>query len=395
MFLWIVYAFVLPFSLAYPNLVLIPILFLFLGLKKFKQIHFYWKSSFLLFIASVFWITASGLILDGFMDTFKLLSKFYFLIGIFFLAKSINTNNLPILFSFISGTFVQFSISLYGIVTFYLNNKFLSLALGESVNEILHGERPYIGFILSLSVFFSLYIIRKLKKNWLYIWVILACVFVFFISARLATGMCIMILIHHLYVVLKQYKIYFLVGSLAILMLIIAGFAINENFQRRFHIEEDVKSSFTKFKDYEPRFIIWDCALELSNRMNPLLGMGNYKTIKTELIDCYLSKIPASKTSKKNYYQEKAFNTHNQFLSFLLLGGFISCIALILFFAVSIVKSNGTLYSFTLILFLIFFVFENVLYRQLGIHLFGFLLGLLSLNLSNKKSKLKSEGLKN
>jgi hypothetical protein len=386
--LWVAFAFFLPFSKALPNLLLIPILILFLFLTKYKQIHFSWKNGFLFFIVSVAWISVSTIIQGGVGETLKLLLKFYLLIGIFFLAQSLNRNNLTILFGFISGCIIQFFISASSIIKFYLENGYLRLDIGGGVNEILHGERPYIGFTFALSILFSLFIIRKFNYQWLYIWVGLATGSIFYISARLATGICILILIHHIYEIFKKRKAFFFIISFVLVLLTTAGFFFNENFQKRMRLENDLGSTYEKFKAYEPRFIIWNCAIEVSHNMRPILGLGNLKTIKNNLVNCYSSKINNNQKSKLKYYRQTAFNTHNQFFSFFLLGGWTACLLLILFFLFSFYGSNSTLYTMTLAMFLIFFIFENVLYRQLGTQLAGLLFGLLNTKLLMKYKKI-------
>jgi len=385
-FLWMLFAFVLPFSKAYPNIVLILILISFIVFKKYKDIKFNLKDGFMFFIVAVFWITISILLQDGFSESLKPLRNLYSLIAIYFLAQTIATKKYYVLLSFIAGTVILFLLSIIGIVTFYLNHGFVKLDIGSTVNEMLHGERPYIGFMLALSVYFSLHIIRKAKKRWLYIWVLIATSFIFI---RLATVLSILIVIHHLYILFKTKKVYLLMGFFAITILIIAAFTFNENFKNRMRIENDVQSTYAKFKAYEPRFVIWECATELSQQINPLLGFGNYKTMKSELVNCYVSKIPSHQSSKIAFYEEKAFNTHDQFFSFLLLGGWLPFFCLILFFVVSFAKSNTYLYSFTLLFFLSFFIFENVLYRQLGVYLMGLFLGLL--NTKQNETVIKSE----
>ena len=388
LFLWVAFAFFLPFSKALPNLLLIPISILFLFLIKYKQIHFSWKNRFLFLIIAVAWITVSTIIQGGVEETLKLLSKFYLLIGIFFLAKSLDRNSFTVLYGFIGGSIIQFLISTYSITKFYLENGYLKLDTGRGVNEILHGERPYIGFMFALSILFSLFIIRKFNYQWLYIWVGLATGSIFYISARLATGMCILILIHHIYEIFKKRKAFFFIISFVLVLLTTASFFFNENFQKRMRLENDLGSTYEKFKAYEPRFIIWSCAIEVSHNMRPILGLGNLKAIEKNLVNCYLSKIPNNQKSKLKYYQEMAFNTHNQFFSFFLLGGWTACLLLILFFLFSFYGSNSTLYTMTLAMFLIFFIFENVLYRQLGTQLAGLLFGLLNTKLLMKYKKI-------
>jgi hypothetical protein len=386
--LWVLFAFVLPFSKALPNLLLIPILFLFFYLKKYKKIQFSLKNGFVLLILSIVWITISSTIQQGLEDTLRLLSKFYILIGIFFLVSCIKNKNFKVLYGFVAGSFVQLLISLFNSIEFYLNNGFIQLDEGESVNEILHGERPYIGFILSISVLLSLYLIRNNRTKWLYVWICLATICVYYISARLAIALCLLALVQHLYIVMKHKKVYLILAGSSLLFLVVLGFAFNKNFKKRMRVEDTVEETFSKFKAYEPRFIIWDCSYQISGKMQQFFGYGNSKIIEENLVSCYSSKIPVDKIGKQEYYRSKAFNTHNQFLSFLLLGGWFSLLTLILFFLISFIKSNSTIYSTVLLFFLAFFLFENVLHRQLGVHLFGLLLGVVNvMSIENQKDK--------
>jgi O-antigen ligase len=386
--LWVAFAFFLPFSKALPNLLLIPILILFLFLTKYKEIHFSWKNGFLFLIISVTWISVSMIIQGGVDETLKLILKFYFLIGIFFLSKSLNRNNFIILYGFIGGCIIQFLISAFSIIKFYLENGYIKLDIGGGVNEILHGERPYIGFTFALSILFSLFIIRKFKYQWLYIWIGLATICVYYISARLAIVLCLLAFVQHLYIVMKHKKVYLMLAGSLLLFLVVLGIAFNKNFKKRMHVEDTLEETFSKFEAYEPRFIIWDCSYQISEKMQQFFGYGNSKIIEENLVRCYLSKIPVDKIGKQEYYKSKAFNTHNQFLSFFLLGGWFSLLTLILFFLISFIKSNSTIYSTVLLFFLAFFLFENVLHRQLGVHLFGLLLGVINvMSIENQKYK--------
>jgi O-antigen ligase len=372
------FVFVLPFSKAFPNLVLIPIAILFIVLKKYNNINFTKKDSFVFFISAVVWISFSSLLQNGIEESLKILTKFYMLIGIFFVSRSINQDSLKVIFAFIAGVIVKFIISTYGIFNYFFENGFVKLAIGKDVNSILNAERPYLGFTLALSVHLSLYLIRELKQKWLYAWVTIAITYVFFISARLATLLCILLLVYHLYIILKNQRIYLLLSVLVLSLVVIVSLFFNDNFQKRMRIDKDLKSSFAKFKAYEPRFIIWECATELIQQINPFIGVGNYQKLRAHQTNCYTSKIPQRQSSKIKFYKEKSFNTHNQFLGFLLLGGWLACLLLLGFFLSSFYNSIHSVYSIILFLFLLFFFFENVLYRQLGVQLMGFFLGFLS-----------------
>ena len=243
--LWMLFVFVLPFSKAFPNLVLIPIAILFIVLRKYNNINFTKKDSFVFFISAVVWISFSSLLQNGIEENLKILTKFYMLIGIFFVSRSINQDSLKVIFAFIAGVIVKFIISTYGIFNYFFENGFVKLAIGKDINSILNAERPYLGFTLALSVHLSLYLIRELKQKWLYAWVTIAITYVFFISARLATLLCILLLVYHLYIILKNQRIYLLLSVLVLSLAVIISLFFNDNFQKRMRIDKDLKSIST------------------------------------------------------------------------------------------------------------------------------------------------------
>jgi O-antigen ligase len=121
----------------------------------------------------------------------------------------------------------------------------------------------------------------------------------------------------------------------------------------------------------DPRFLIWESTLNIV-RKNLLIGVG-IGDVRTELTIEY-RRIGEDEMAKQR------FNAHNQFLEVLLENGiigfviFISIFICMLYIAFS---DKNLLYGFFIIMMVIFFMFETVLYRLAGVtffSLFSFLL---------------------
>ncbi len=112
---------------------------------------------------------------------------------------------------------------------------------------------------------------------------------------------------------------------------------------------------------------IYYCSMHLAKE-NWLLGYG-IGDVDKELQQCYKTKI------KSNVYQVFQFNTHNQYLHFLLSSGIIGLaffIMSILFPIVLVYKSENYIYALFSILIMVSLLTENVLSRHDGILFYSF-----------------------
>jgi len=120
----------------------------------------------------------------------------------------------------------------------------------------------------------------------------------------------------------------------------------------------------------DPRILIWKSSFNLIKE-NFVLGVG-IGDVRTELTKKYLS-IGEEKLA------EERLNAHNQFLEVLIENGIIGFIIflcmLFLILRISFVRKNLLLLSF-LILIIVFFTFETVLYRLAGVTFFSIFSGL-------------------
>lgn len=329
---------------------------------------------------------------DTFLENIKILSRHLIFII------------LPILFSMVQSrekVFALFTVgvnvcilgSIYSIILFFIDYGYLPLGNSKHVNELILLERPYFGLSCALSVIISFYLSRNTKHRvYFSISALLSIVFIFLISARIS--LISLIVIGTLALLGKELgkhkkTIFLIAGGIAVALFLIFG----KNLSKRFYIEDSFSESFKKITIYEPRITIWDCSLkEVTNDdFNLFLGLGSFSSVTEELRKCYAEFI--DNVTKKDYYLKMDFNTHNQFLDFLLSGGIFSFLLIIGFFIQAFMEAKKEFWTCSiLILFLLFFLVENALHRQLGCYLFGFFLLLLfKLKKSPKNNKGYSE----
>ncbi|MGV0832744.1 O-antigen ligase family protein [Empedobacter brevis] len=195
--------------------------------------------------------------------------------------------------------------------------------------------------------------------------------FLILILARLSIITLIISIFIYLFIYskysVKIKSIIFLVLSSIILSFML----INPNTKERFNYE-----SFEKFQDHEPRFVIWKSVSNILNNddYNPLIGYGNSELVEDYLVINYENEI--DKEDKMNYYVNERFNTHSQYLDYLLMGG-IPLLLLFLSFIISlfIYFRKDYLSVIMLISIISFFGVENLFTRQLGCYLFIFYVG--------------------
>lgn len=376
--------FSLPLSMAIPNvcLALLSILFL---IKKAK-INF--KSYVLkatILLISFFVIKA--LITQTFLLNILFYKKLLMVLALAFLVQKVENQKL-IKASFIFGVLFAIVITLYKISNYYF--QFHEIPLGDTPQSInlLMIYRPYFGFMGVLAVIFLLQLRAEIsiKKIYLDLAFLLITSFIVFVSARLSLFLiliiCITVMLKNNQISIHKVAIYI---SLSLITLFIIFYA-NNNLKQRFHIQNSFKETINELSNYEPRVVIWSCSYNLikQENYNVLFGFNDIQNIRNYLVNCYAEKI--ENKSKKEYYVNERFNSHNQFIDFLLSGGIIGMLIFIFFFIYIIHQAKFNIYGTLIIIsFIMFCLFENVLWRQLGVYLFGVFIPLCELE-NNKKS---------
>jgi O-antigen ligase len=234
----------------------------------------------------------------------------------------------------------------------------------------------YIAMYVMLSAFicFESWFDNTLKTNKRLMWLILGFLLLisqYFLSSR--SGIFISLLLVPVYFIYKFKNIgKFKLAWLVFIIIIIVLMPLILKNQRVDYLYGKV---FNKQEGYErkndPRFKIWESALNIS-RKNLFLGVG-IGDVRAELTSEY------QRMGEDQMALEK-FNAHNQFIEVLLDNGIVGLAIFTAIFGMMIyiaIADKNLLYGVFIIMMLIFFMFESVLYRLAGVTffpLFAFLL---------------------
>ena len=307
----------------------------------------------------------------------KIISRFLYILIIPLILSNLSKQKVAV--GFILATTICILMALFNIIKYYIEFHNIPLANDAEVSELLRIERPYLGFICVLGVLFSLYLIDKNRLSKLYyLFPLFTFIFVGFIAARLSL---LSLIISICFLFLKNKKISVLVKSVTTLVaasLLILFVFNNKNLYNRFFVNSD----FETIKAYEPRIEIWNCIYKISQspEFSSIIGLGSNEVAEKKLLSCYEFNI--ENISKKEYFLNTKFNTHNQFLYFYITSGLVG-LFLFLFFIFEVFTLTKTNISKTLFfVFLSFLIIENVFQRQLGCVITSILIAFL---LNNQK----------
>lgn len=362
--------FSLSFSIAIPNILLgvLPILFL---LKKQKRINF--NKYTVLILVFVSYIILKSVFFGSFIENIALY-KFLLLLPIFsfFVFKIYNIK--IVIKGYIFGVFFSVLTSAIKTLNYYLEFNRLPFGNTAEVSDLIYIHRPYFGFMCFLAIvlihFLSIKIISKRQKMVYYIMAFIIALFLYIIVARLALFLLFIYVLVNVLIYLNLSKTKLFVALISFTLFFLTFLNLNSNLKNRLHIKSTYNETIKVLKNQEPRFVIWGCIFNQINNNNFLFGYNNRKLIQQELNQCYKEEI--QNISKRKYYLEIKFNSHNQFFDFFLDGGIVGVLlylSLFLFLGYSF-KDNFNAIFFLFALFL-FAIVENILHRQIGCFLFG------------------------
>jgi O-antigen ligase len=302
--------------------------------------------------------------------------------------SQVKNKNILIL-SFIAGTFISTFITDINIINYYLNSFEFLISKG-AVEDLFITQRLYLGFFIVVSSLLLLErLIKTLNKKTKYIYLLFLVFFLislFLIASRSAIAIAFFTLATSIiYHIKNKYRIGLLLVTTIVFLVVILN---NKTLSKRFLYSDDsTRNSFIeKIKTHEPRYDIWKFSTQIFNEYKPyFFGIGTYKT-QQMLIKKY-KLMPIEK--RKNWFIERNFNTHNQYLDIIISYGFVGLILFLILLKeiVSLVYKN--IYSVNLIISLILFLMiENIFHRQLGSFIFALtiVLALYLNDLNNEKN---------
>ncbi|MFT4643978.1 MAG: O-antigen ligase [Planctomycetota bacterium] len=375
-YLFLFFCFVLPldkYATAIPNILLVTLLCLFPFVVKKQDFKKILSIEVIVFASLTVYITVNSLFFQDYNSDFSIIKKVassILLIVLFIPVKNIEKLKKAIIIS----VFTCIIICLVNLYWFYINEGEFNFASGGIIDEVLIIDRLYLGFLCVLSIIVSLGLIgNKYSKNnkWYFANIILNILFVLLISSRVAIILLIVLFFFKIfYSKRKKEYLFFLFGIIGI---IVIAFSLNKNLQERFFYTQSTKANqsyIEHIKSWEPRFVIWNCNYSISQKGDFLLtGLGFNKTNEL-LVACYSDDI--KKKNKRVYFIKRGFNTHNQFIDFLLSTGFLGFLLFSFLLILLFYKNKKSYFKTALFISIFAFAFiESFFHRQLGAYVFA------------------------
>jgi O-antigen ligase len=229
--------------------------------------------------------------------------------------------------------------------------------LGHEFTQIADTHPAYLGLFICLSTYYLLFENNYFNKQIKIIILLVFSLGMFQLVSRMA--LFIYILVFVLYFILKivklkKGKVFFLI-LIALITSLIFSFGSDYLRNRIFSSESYAKDS---------RFERLKVSYELFKE-HPLIGIG-FDKIDEKRIDKY-SKYGYNLAAKKKY------NTHNQFLEYLSINGFlggVTYLGVFIFLIVYAIREKEYLFLFILVTFFLANITESMLVRIKGIEFF-------------------------
>ena len=268
----------------------------------------------------------------------------------------------------------------------------LPLGTTQEILDVLLIDRLYLGLLCVMSILISFHELKDRfhpRNKYLIGNIVLTVLFLFFIVSRVAILILIvLLLVRQLYGTKKIRKLIFTIGITTVVFT--AVFAISETERARFLYNSEFSANTALLAENmigEPRFLIWDCAKSISDAKGLLMNGLGFNETNERLVECYKDEIQDD--ALKQWFLEKRFNTHNQFLDFYLSAGLIVFLLFAAFFVLVFLRNRKYFYPTAMLLCIVIFgLAESYLHRQIGAYYFGFIL--ITLLIKNDETQIST-----
>lgn len=235
----------------------------------------------------------------------------------------------------------------------------------------------YLSIHCCIAMFFSAFIYKTIhNKNLKKTLVFINIVLIFFLIIYARKGPLLALIITSLFWALFENKKNLKLKIISIISLCLLLFLIPKTRNRFSEIFTINNSKFIESNSYGVRFVIYKNASELIKEF-PFFGYG---------IGDYNDKLKES-YKKNNPSLEVYYNSHNQYISFLLVGGLFLLLLYFIFLYLNVklaIKKRNINSLIILCFYSIVMLSENILEREDGVIFFSFFLCFFSLNNYNK-----------
>lgn len=344
------------------------------------------KKAVIWFAVFVFFIFFKSVFMSSFFEDISQIKKLFQILLLLILSFGLKEKSVSYLkLGIVLGTFTACTYSLIKICIIVFQTGVFNFAEGPLINETLPVQRLYLGLLCTFSLIFAMERLLKKSKKHNFFLAVFFVFFIFLIAARIAIISVLFIIIYYVFTFLKSYTRYVAVFSIFVFTTIIL-FTNNNLSKRLFHSDDNFRTSyFEKIEMHEPRFLIWKYSYEILKETNLITGNGYSRT--TEKLVKKYKNIPQEK--KRNWFIDKEFNTHNQYLDILISQGILATLIFLVFLvqAFKVAKESHT-NMLLLISMLIYMTVYNNFHRLIGVYLFSLILIVL-LSKDNAKKAIK------
>jgi len=344
------------------------------------------KKPVIWFAIFVFFIFFKSVFMSYFIEDISQIKKLFQVLLLLILSFGLKEKSVGYLkLGIVLGTLTACVYSLIKICIIVFQTGVFNFTKGPLINETLPVQRLYLGLLCTFSLIFVLERLLKNRKKYNFFLAVFFIFFTFLIAGRIAVISVLFIIIYYVFTFLKSYMRYIAVLSIFVLISIIA-FTNNNLSKRLFHSEDNFRTTyFEKIEMHEPRFLIWKYSFEILKETNLITGNGYSKTTE-KLVNEYKN---ISQEKKRNWFIDKEFNTHNQYLDILISQGVLAALIFIVFL-VQVFKVAKKSHTNILLLtsMLIYMTVYNNFHRLIGVYLFSLIL-IVILSKDNSKKTIE------
>ena len=356
---------------------------------RYNSLHRLLLISFILyFVWQIISVLYSSDIQMGWSNIFGRLSLLIFPVILFKPGVRIRSNALNLLRVFTLST-LAYVISCFGYALYRsldFNNGALSFNphpvdeywinyfFGTDLTYSIHPSYLSMYVLISVFISFELWYDKSLKKGFRIGWLIIGSLLfisIYFISSRAGILAAIATIAFYAINKIINRKKSRIIWMSIILILIFSLPLIRNNDRVNLLLQGFSKEKGYELRRQDERLIVWRSAVEIIKK-HPVFGVG-IGDVRTELVKEY-------NRAGEDKLEKERLNAHNQFLEVLLEGGMVGFSVFLLVFGSMIfiaIDEKNLMLGMFVIMMIIFFMFETVLYRLAGVSffsLFSFLL---------------------
>lgn len=274
------------------------------------------------------------------------------------------------LWIYIIGVFLYNTITFLWFYSTIPNYSFLGMSyhLKNFINHNIgkYGIHPiYMSMHCCIAIIFSLKLFFTLKKRYIKVILLILNLILFFfllIYARKGPIIAFIItLITWSYLDHKKHLKYNLLFVLGLTILFLMIPTTRNRFLELTKIEKAVDNSSSS----NIRYIIYSNSLTLIKEA-PFLGYG---------IGDYEQELRKTYSKNAPFLLDGVYNSHNQYLSFILIGGILLFLAFLVYYTknfIIAIQAKNTLLILIMVFYGVMMVFENILERENGVIFFSF-----------------------